>query len=86
MATSTQSVTVHSTKAIGLTTLLTLLFVILKLNPGEHLTTTVVDWSWWWVLCPLWIMPAILSGFCVACLAGVLFIGVLGGILSVFKR
>ena len=27
---------------------------ILKLNPGGHLTTPVVDWSWWWVTAPLW--------------------------------
>ena len=31
----------------------TLVFVILKL-------THVVDWSWWWVLSPLWIPFAIL--------------------------
>ena len=27
---------------------LTLIFVVLKL-------TEVIDWSWWWVLSPLWI-------------------------------
>ena len=32
----------------GLGTLLTLLFVALKL-------TGHIDWSWWWVLSPLWI-------------------------------
>ena len=31
-----------------LTTLLTVLFVGLKL-------TKYIDWSWWWVLAPLWI-------------------------------
>ena len=31
-----------------LTTLLTVLFVGLKL-------TNYIDWSWWWVLSPLWI-------------------------------
>ena len=31
-----------------LTTLLTVLFVGLKL-------TNYIDWSWWWVLAPLWI-------------------------------
>lgn len=31
-----------------LTTLLTVLFVGLKL-------TNHIDWSWWWVLSPLWI-------------------------------
>ena len=32
-------------------TLLTLLFVALKL-------TGHIDWSWWWVLSPLWIVTA----------------------------
>lgn len=32
----------------GFATILTLLFVTLKL-------TDVIDWSWWWVLSPLWI-------------------------------
>ena len=35
-----------------LTTLLTVLFVGLKL-------TNHIDWSWWWVLSPLWIGFAI---------------------------
>jgi len=33
---------------IGFTGLLTILFVVLKL-------CNVIDWSWWWVLSPLWI-------------------------------
>jgi hypothetical protein len=33
---------------ISLTTLLTVLFIGLKL-------TDYIDWSWWWVLSPLWI-------------------------------
>ena len=32
----------------GLSTFLTLIFVILKANDK-------IDWSWWWVLSPLWI-------------------------------
>jgi hypothetical protein len=31
----------------GLCTMLTVLFIGLKLGG-------VIDWSWWWVLCPLW--------------------------------
>ena len=31
-----------------LTSILTIVFVVLKL-------TSVIDWSWWWVLSPLWI-------------------------------
>ena len=38
---------------IGFTGLLTVLFVALKL-------TDVIDWSWWWVLSPLWIGLALI--------------------------
>ena len=34
---------------VGFTSLLTLLFVALKL-------THTIDWSWWWVLSPIWIV------------------------------
>ena len=33
---------------VGITGLLTVAFVVLRL-------TDTVDWSWWWVLSPLWI-------------------------------
>lgn len=32
----------------GIVTLLTVLFIGLKLG-------NVIDWSWWWVLSPIWI-------------------------------
>jgi hypothetical protein len=38
---------------IGFTGLLTIAFIVLKI-------LGVIDWSWWWVLSPLWI-SAILS-------------------------
>jgi len=34
-----------STGGVGLATVLTIVFVVLKL-------TDVIDWSWWWVLSP----------------------------------
>ena len=37
---------------IGFTGLLTIVFIILKLI-GK------IDWSWWWVLSPLWITFAL---------------------------
>lgn len=37
----------------GFFTLLTVLFIGLKL-------TDYIDWSWWWVLSPLWIPVVIL--------------------------
>ena len=47
---------------IGFTGLLTIVFIILKL-------TDVIDWSWWWVLSPIWIsliLAAVLVGGIVA--------------------
>ena len=39
---------------IGLVGLLTIVFITLKL-------CHVIDWSWWWVLAPLWITAAIIA-------------------------
>ncbi len=41
-----------SSGGISFAGLLTVLFIALKL-------THVVDWSWWWVLSPLWISAAL---------------------------
>ena len=49
---------------MGLPTLLLILFIILKL-------THVIDWSWLWVLSPLWISASL----------GVLFLIIIGLIL-----
>jgi hypothetical protein len=38
-----------SSSGIGFTGLLTIVFIILKL-------TNTIDWSWWWVLSPIWIV------------------------------
>lgn len=61
----------NSSGGIGFCGLLTIMFITLKL-------TNSIDWSWWWVLSPLWI------GFAVA----VAFIGtVLGVAVAItFKR
>lgn len=42
-------------KGIGFVGLLTILFITLKL-------TGVIDWSWWWVLSPIWIRILIVIG------------------------
>jgi hypothetical protein len=47
---------------LGVLEALTIVFVVLKF-------THVIDWSWWWVLAPLWIPLAILGAI-------VAFIGV----------
>jgi hypothetical protein len=58
--------TSSSSGGIGFTGLLTILFVGLKL-------TGYINWSWWWVLSPLWISALI----GLAILAIVLLIAVL---------
>ena len=32
-----------------------IVFLVLKLTGN-------IDWSWWWVTCPLWAMPALAIG------------------------
>lgn len=44
----TKTTTTSSSGGIGFAGLLTIVFIVLKL-------THVIDWSWWWVLSPLWI-------------------------------
>lgn len=41
----------NNNSAITFSGLLCLIFIVLKL-------TKIIDWSWWWVLSPLWI-PAL---------------------------
>lgn len=38
---------------IGVASLLGIAFIVLKL-------TGYIDWSWWWVTAPFWVVPAIL--------------------------
>lgn len=45
---SNTSTSSSSTGGIGFVGLLTILFIALKL-------TGYIDWSWWWVLSPIWI-------------------------------
>ncbi|KSZ59695.1 hypothetical protein Z045_05880 [Rhodococcus pyridinivorans KG-16] len=42
----------NSSGGIGIVGILTIVFVVLKL-------VGVIDWSWWWVLSPLWISAAL---------------------------
>ncbi len=60
-----------SSGGIGFLGMLAILFIGLKL-------TNYVDWSWWWVLCPLWAIPAI--GLAILVFAGVCY--VIGKVLS----
>jgi len=45
----------QSGMGIGFTGLLTIVFITLKL-------THYIDWSWWWVTCPIWGGLAIVLG------------------------
>lgn len=42
---------------LGFGSVLGIVFIVLKL-------CGVIDWSWWWVLCPFW-LPIALIGFIV---------------------
>ena len=44
-----------SSGGIGFAGLLTIVFIVLKLI-GK------IDWSWWWVLSPLWITALLVIG------------------------
>ena len=44
--------TIYTVQGWSLSTILTIVFVILKL-------TGTIDWSWVWVLAPLWISAAL---------------------------
>ena len=50
---------------VGFVGLLTILFIGLKL-------TGHIDWSWWWVLSPIWIMLSVILGIVVIVILGVL--------------
>lgn len=58
----------------GLMLPLLALFVALKL-------TGHVDWSWLWVLAPLWLPTAIVLGIVAACFLGAFLFLVVGGIV-----
>lgn len=38
----------NTSSGIGFSGLLTIVFIVLKL-------THYIDWSWWWVLSPMWL-------------------------------
>lgn len=50
--------TQNTSDGIGFFGLLTIVFITLKL-------TNAIDWSWWWVLSPLWLPPMIAIGLIV---------------------
>ena len=65
---------------IGITTVLFLVFLILKL-------TNNIDWSWWWVFSPFWI-PVVLVAviFILTVLVSLLYIGYTGKSIDEFFK
>jgi hypothetical protein len=53
---------------IGIDMILFLVFLVLKLTGN-------IDWSWWWVTCPLWIGVAI-------CIVLWVIVGILFGLFT----
>ncbi len=51
-----------NTGGIGFTGLLAIVFITLKL-------TNYIDWSWWWVLAPLWVPFALVILFIIVFVA-----------------
>ena len=60
--------TSSGSSSIGVSSLLLIAFIVLKL-------THVIDWSWWWVLSPMWIP-----------IAFVVIILLIGFIVSLIKK
>lgn len=57
----------NTSRGIGFTGLLTIVFIVLKLIDK-------IDWSWWWVLSPIWIS----AGIGISILLFVLIIYIIG--------
>lgn len=59
----------------GLPTLLTILFVTLKL-------TGYITWSWWWVVSPMWLPLAVFSALF---LIVIIFLGIVFTLEAIFQ-
>lgn len=57
-----------SSGGIGFFSLLGIVFIVLKL-------CKVIDWSWWWVTCPLWAPAAVVLVFLIVKLAAIIISG-----------
>lgn len=64
---------------IGFGGLLAILFIGLKLGG-------VIDWSWWWVLSPLWIPLALILAVVAVCFLIAGLATLVGGVLSSRSR
>jgi membrane protein YdbS with pleckstrin-like domain len=62
----------NSSRGIGFGTVLFLIFLVMKL-------TDTIDWSWWYVTMPLWIMPAVIVCTLIFCFASVFVVNLFKG-------
>lgn len=58
---SNSSSSASASGGIGFVGLLTIAFIVLKL---AH----IIDWSWWWVLSPIWISASLIAVIVIVCL------------------
>lgn len=49
-----------SSNGIGFTGLLTIVFITLKL-------LNKIEWSWWWIISPIWIFALFIIGLFILC-------------------
>jgi hypothetical protein len=68
-----------SSGGIGFLGLLCIAFIVLKL-------THFIDWSWWWVLAPVWVVPVILIVIIIMGLLGEVILAFLGKIPTYFDK
>ena len=61
----------------GIPVIFYILFTVLKL-------TGVIAWSWLWVMCPLWLLPAFIAVFLICILCFIIICFVIAGVLSLF--
>lgn len=69
-------VVIQNSGGLGFLGALTILFIALKL-------LGVIAWSWWWVLLPLWGLPAIVFSFWAV---GLVAVGIVSGVLYLIDK
>jgi hypothetical protein len=61
----------NSSSGIGLTGVLFVVFLVLKLTGN-------IDWSWWWVTSPIWIPVALVFGLFLIVLLSLIILLIFG--------
>jgi len=73
-----KDITVTANSGIGVSTVLFLIFLVLKL-------CNVITWSWWWVTAPLWIPFVLFFTACIIVFLVGFCIGVIRSIVKIMK-